>query len=362
MITMNLSYSDLENSYYRSRKWKRKKREIIQWEENEENNMKELYDDLCKDKYIISPTKRYIIKDPVVREIIVLSFRDRIVQHLVHSYIYPLRDKWFIHDSYSNRLNKWTLTGIKRLDQFMRSCSMNYKKDCYIMKCDIQSCFLSVDKNILREIIINKMWNIDVLRDKTWVLNIINKIIFHDYCKWCIDYTTSYQRWLFPYHKSLLFVPKTQWMPLGNLTSQLFANIYLNELDQFIKHILKIRYYVRYVDDFVLLHHDKNYLLECHEKIKNFLSERLKMTLHPNKLYIQHYKKWVKFLWVMIYPYYRVVWKRIISNWFKRITDKNNSGEKRYQSLMSYNGCGVHHKCYRLRQQWMSSYINSLEE
>lgn len=128
--------------------------------------MKLLYHDLCNETYVISPTRRYIIQDPVVREIIVLTFRDRIVQHLVHEYIYPLRDKWFIYDSYSNRKQKGTLAGIQRVDHFMRSCSHNYTRDCYVMKLDIQSCFLSVDRQILRQIIIERLWTKDVSRDK----------------------------------------------------------------------------------------------------------------------------------------------------------------------------------------------------
>ena len=128
--------------------------------------MKTLYRELCDETYTISPTRRYIIQDPVTREIIVLAFRDRIVQHLVNHYFSPLRDKRFIHDSYSNRVGKGTLAGIQRVDHFMRSCSHNYTKDCYIMKLDIQSCFLSVDKQILRELIYARLRIIDVSRDK----------------------------------------------------------------------------------------------------------------------------------------------------------------------------------------------------
>jgi retron-type reverse transcriptase len=338
--------------------------------------MKILYRDLCDETYTISPTRRYIISDPVVREIIVLAFRDRIVQHLVHQYLYPLRDKRFIYDSYSNRVGKGTLAGIQRVDYFMRSCSHNYTRDCFVMKLDIQSCFLSVDRQILRDLIVQKMRMLDVLWDKSWILSLVKKIIFHDYCHHSSDYTTSIQRSLLPPYKSLFFVPKSQGMPLGNLTSQLFANIYLHQLDQFIKHTLKIKYYARYVDDFVLFHKNKQYLLDYHREIRFFLSQQLKMTLHPHKFYLQHYSRWVKFLGVMIYPWYRVVGKRIISNCFHMIANRDGllprSADgtgctsqwqcKVYQSLMSYNGIALHHHCYRLRKQWMSCYINSLEE
>ena len=128
--------------------------------------MKTLYRDLSNETYKISPTKRYIIQDPVVREIIVLAFRDRIVQHLIHGYLYPLRDRRFIHDSYSNRKGKGTLAGIQRVDYFMRSCSHNYTRDCYVMKLDIQSCFLSVDRQVLRDMVRSKLSTIETTRDK----------------------------------------------------------------------------------------------------------------------------------------------------------------------------------------------------
>jgi len=288
---MKLNYDHLEDAYYRARRGKLKKPDIIAREENLEHNMKVLYRDLCDDKYSISPTQRYIIQDPVVRELIVLDFRDRIVQHLVHYCLSPIRDKRFIHDSYSNRVGKGTLAGIKRVSCFMRACSHDYTRDCYIMKLDIQSCFLSVDRKILRDLIIQKMRTLDVPRDKQGILKIVHHMIFHDYCKDCIDSTTFAQQQLLLPHKSLFFVPKSQGMPLGNLTSQLFANIYLHQLDQFVKHTLKIRYYARYVDDFVLFHEDKQYLLDCHRDIKSFLDEKLKMTLHPHKFYLQHYRR-----------------------------------------------------------------------
>lgn len=128
--------------------------------------MKKLYQDLCTETYTISPTRRYIIQDPVVREIIVLTFRDRIVQHFVHAYLYPLWDKRFIHDSYSNRKGKGTLAGICRVYHFMRSCSHNYTKDAYVMKLDVQACFLSIERQTLRDMIVAKLWMTDVDRDK----------------------------------------------------------------------------------------------------------------------------------------------------------------------------------------------------
>lgn len=163
---MNIAYNELEEAYDRACRGKSKKSEVRERNNNFKPNMRKLYHDLCNETYTISPTRRYIIEDPVVREIIVLNFRDRIVQHLVHYHLSPIREKRFIHDSYSNRKGKGTLAGIKRIDHFMRSCSHNYTRDCYVMKLDIQSCFLSVDRQTLRDHISTKLHTIDVSRDK----------------------------------------------------------------------------------------------------------------------------------------------------------------------------------------------------
>lgn len=341
---MKLSYDELYQAYRKARKGKSKKQDIIQRDAHLTSNLKELYNNLLTDRYTIQPTTRYIIQDPVPREIIALSFRDRIVQHLVHSYIYPIWDKWFIYDSYSNRVGKWTLAAIQRASKLMRSCSDNYTKDCYVMKCDIQSFFVSVDRHILRNLINQKFRSLRVSRDKIWVLHLLHMIIFHDYTHKMDDRTTINQRVLIPSHKSLLFAPKNNGMPLGNLTSQLFGNIYLHQLDLFIKHTLKIKHYVRYVDDFILLHTDKHYLLSCYQKIEQFLTKNLSIRLHPKKKYIQYYSKWFRFLWIQIYPYCRIIWPRIKHGLMQALY-KNKSKS----SLISYHWLIKHHNSWKYK-------------
>lgn len=341
---MQLHYQELYLAYSKARKGKSKKKDIIQRDINLDNNLKKLYHELITDTYTIQATTRYIIQDPVPREIIALSFRDRIVQHLVHGYIYPIRDRWFIYDSYSNRLGKWTLAAIQRASKFMRSCSNNYSQDCYILKADIQSFFVSVDRYILRNIISQKFRSLHVSRDKVWVLRLLQMIIFHNYTHKMEDRTTATQRLLIPSHKSLLFAPENNGMPLGNLTSQLFGNVYLHQLDLYIKHTLQI-HYIRYVDDFIIFHPKKNYLLVCYQNIQTFLHDSLNITLHPRKKYIQYYTKWVRFLWVHIYPYCRIIWPRI-KNWLIQALCKRKSNT----SLMSYHGLIKHHNSWKYQK------------
>ena len=200
------------------------------------------------------------------------------------------------------------------------------------------------------------MWMMDTPRDKVWVLCLVNQFIFHDYISWCEDQTSHREQSLLPLHKSLFSAPIGQGMPLGNLTSQLFANIYLHQLDLFVKHDLKIRYYGRYVDDFYLLHSSKDFIISCLSQIRDFLYQRLRLTLPPHKIYLQSIHKGVKFLGVMIYPYHRIVATRTIGKIFATISNSDDKDILR-RSMMSYRGLTMHHDCYRLRKRWYRRYL-----
>ena len=243
---MFISENLLIKAYKKARRWKQThSREIQKRIENEWEYLKILYDELISDKYRIWQPARYIIQDPVMREIICLPFRDRIVQHLVHEALYPLIEKHAIHDVYSNMVWKWNLYGVKRISRFLRSGSNNFTKDCRILKLDIQTFFLNINKEILWQKIlklINKRCRTSNRYDWPWITKIIHQIIFYDYRKY-LDFSSSKLDELFPYHKSMKSTDWTYWLPLGNLTSQLFANIYLHELDHFVKHKLKVKYY-----------------------------------------------------------------------------------------------------------------------
>lgn len=324
--------------------------------------MDNLYQELIAWNYQITRPTRRIIQESVARELLVLYFRDRIVQHLVYEIISNTRDKRFIYDSYSNRKGKWTLKAIQRASRFMRACSDNFTKDTYVMKLDIQSFFVSIDRNVLRNFLYEK---IDCCRvqDKEWFQKLLHQIVFYDYIGNCRDCTTEKERKILPINKTMLSVPKNKWLPLWNLTSQIFANIYLDQLDLFIKHELWIKYYIRYADDFIILSTNKSELLKYRNKIKIFLSDKLKLTLHPDKFYLQNIKKGYIFLWVMIYPFHRTIKKWIISRCFKKMNNRQKSFQKKYQSLMSYNWLAKHHDSYGIQKQWECYFLDiSLEE
>jgi hypothetical protein len=297
-----------------------------------------------------------------VREIIALSFRDRIVQHLIHCYLYPIFDPWFIYDSYSNRLTKGTHCGVRRVSMMMRSCSDCYTRDCYVLKMDIQSFFLSIDQHILRDLIQAKLNWVVVSRDKEWTLQLIRQIIFYSYQN-CVTVSNKALEVLLPQHKSLLYAYPGKWLPLGNLTSQLFANVYMNQLDQYVKHQLRCKYYGRYVDDFIIFHESKEKLLGRKLMIQEFLWFELWLKLHPHKVYLQHYSRGVRFLWSMIYSHHTQVWPRIrfaITQLHHQMVNWGGGSEvwELLPRVNSYLGLLRHHRSYHARRKFCRSFVD----
>lgn len=180
---MIISYDTVYDAYRKARRGKSRNPIIAEWIKHEEENLKQLHHELVIDNYRIALPTRYIIRDPVVREIIALPFRDRIVQHIIHAALYPLVEKHAIHDVYSNMLDRGTLYGIKRVHRFMRACSDNFTHDAYILKLDIQSFFLSITKDILYQQIVTlvskSVWSSDT--DRVAMMKLIHQSIFFDY-------------------------------------------------------------------------------------------------------------------------------------------------------------------------------------
>lgn len=244
---------DLFRAYYDARKNKRSTINALVFEIDYEKKLFELYEEIKKRKYELSRSICFISFEPVQREVFAADFRDRIVHHLIYNYINPYFERMFINDSYSCRLGKGTSYGIKRMNHFIRACSKNYKKDCWILKMDIKGYFMSMDRNIVFEKVektLNRFRH-EAKFDFDLVLYLVRKVIFHDPTRNCVIRGTKDDWAGLPKSKSLFFAGKDKGFPIGNLTSQLFGNIYLNDFDHFIKHNLGFRYYGRYVDDFL---------------------------------------------------------------------------------------------------------------
>lgn len=314
-----ISLENLFASWKEFRLGKRKKTDVQVFERNLEDNLFNLHLELKNKTYRHSDYTSFYITDPKSRHIHKAEVRDRIVHHAIYRILYPIFDKGFIFDSYSCRNKKGTRKAVARLESFTRIVSKNYTNTCWALKCGVKKFFASVDHQILLSLIKKK------ISDKN-VLWLISEIIYS---------FKSRERVLRPRS-----VSSKRGIPIGNLTSQLFANIYLNELDQFVKHKLKVKYYLRYCDDFIILSENEKYLGELIKLIEEFLSSELKLKLHENKVSIRKLKQGIDFLGYIVLPHYRSLRTKTKKKIFKMVT-------KNY--LASYWGLLKHCNGYKIR-------------
>lgn len=301
-----ISIEHLFQSWDEFKKEKRGRSDVQKFEKDLEDNLFKLYEELKDKTYKHAPYSAFNIYDPKFRHIHKAIVRDRIVHHAVVSVIEPIFDNTFIYDSYSCRKNKGTHKAVKRLAYFVRKVSKNYSGKCFALKLDIKKFFASVDQLIL--------------------LNLIKKKIEDQDLIWLIE-------------NILVSFQKGTGIPIGNLTSQIFANIYLNELDQFIKHELKVKFYIRYCDDFVILDRNKEYLESLILDIEKFLKENLKLSLHEQKIIIRKYNQGVDFLGYIVLPHYILPRTKTKRRLFKKFNAKN---------LQSYLGYLSHANSYKI--------------
>lgn len=251
---------DLFKAYYDARRHKRNTRNQLLFEVNLEENLVNLRDELMERTYKVGRSTCFIIEDPVKREIFAADFRDRVVHHLVYNYIMPVFEKTFITDSYSCRKGKGTLYGVKRLEHHVRSCTNNYNNMAYALKMDIQGYFMNINRKRLLDNVMKDLMNYSCRKSDTgqcWgrkldyslIFFLLEEIILADPTKNCIIKGKKSDWYGLPDNKSLFKTPADCGLPIGNLTSQLFSNIYLNRLDQMIKRQLREKHYGRYVDD-----------------------------------------------------------------------------------------------------------------
>lgn len=303
------TYQNLELAWQKARKHKTLKPYVIEFEKNLKENLLMLRTELLLHSYRPKPLETFILRDPKTRVISKSDFRDRVVHHAICNIIEPLFEKVFISDSYANRKGKGTHKAIQKFDDYKRKVSKNNTFPCFVLKADIKHYFDSVNHKTLVEIINKKF------RDKklTWLI----KIILSN-------------------HKTKL---PSKGMPLGNLTSQFFANVYLNELDNFVKHTLKAEHYIRYVDDFVIMHCSAEQLEEYKEKINCFLNERLALQLHPDKSKIRTLHAGTNFLGLRIFSNHKLLKKsniRKFKNKLSRIHGQYAEKEIAYDDVYAF--------------------------
>jgi len=258
-------------------KGKKSRKDVQEFQRNLMTNILSLHQDLVNKTYKHSNYQAFNISDPKPRSIHKAKVRDRLLHHALYRELYPFFDKTFIPDSYSCRKNKGTHKAMRRFQTFSNKVSKNNTKTVWVLKGDIRKFFASIDQKILIEIIKQYISDKDVI---SLLLEIIG----------------SFQS-----------TRKDVGLPLGNLTSQILVNIYMNEFDQFVKHKLKAKYYIRYADDFVILSQDKEWLENLLPQIATFLEEKLKLSLHPKKVSINTLASGIDFIGWVHFPDHRIV-------------------------------------------------------
>jgi RNA-directed DNA polymerase len=308
-----ISLENLLLAWKEFRVGKRSRKDVQEFEQHFMGNIISLHNDLKNKIYRHSKYEHFRISDPKPRDIHKASVRDRLLHHALYRVLYPFFDKKFIHDSYSCRLRKGTHKANERLKHSYYKVSKNNTKSVWVLKCDIKKFFASVDQNILIEIL-NKY-----ILDKDTVY-LLSEII-----------------------NSFFSTKKFVGLPLGNLTSQLLVNIYMNEFDLYVKHMIKSSYYIRYADDFVFLSENKKWLESILSRIQDFLFIRLKLQLHPNKVFIKTFASGVDFLGWTHFPNHRVLRKVT-----KKRMMRNIKGYPRSETINSYRGLLNHGNTYNI--------------
>jgi retron-type reverse transcriptase len=280
-----ISVENLLEAWQEFVRGKRAKPDVQAFQHNLMTHVLALHADLRDRTYVHGGYRAFNISDPKPRNIHKAIVRDRLLHHAIHRQLYPFFDRRFIADSFSCRRWKGTHRALDRFQHFARKVSRNHTHTAWVLKCDVRKFFASVDHGILLGILAKHVPDRDILGLLAQVIKSFSTDI------------PTFSRML-EYQKGL---------PLGNLTSQLLVNVYMNEFDQYVKRALKVRHYIRYADDFVFLSHDRKRLIKILQLTGVFLRERLKLELHPQKTSIQTVASGIDFLGWVHFPDHRVL-------------------------------------------------------
>jgi len=366
MNTTIFTFEKLYQAYLDCRKTKRKTINALKFERNLERNLFQLQKELKNKTYKPGRSICFVVKNPSPREIFAATFRDRVVHHVLVRELEEIGERSFIFDSFSCRKNKGTHSAIKRLRSFVGKVTKNYNEKEFYLKLDISGFFMAINHNILymvlKELVLKRnkshQWKTDVL----WLAKII---IFH---KPTNNYVIKGNYSLFkliPPRKSLFESPEGKGLPVGNYSSQFFANLYLNELDQFIKRELKCRYYLRYVDDLVLLNKNKEKLKFLKDKINLFLKENLDLALNLNKTKLQSIDKGIEFLGYFVKPNYILIRQRVVGRLKDKLYQLSQVPDPKFQvpspkilaMINSYYGHFKHAFSFNLRKDIYENHL-----
>jgi RNA-directed DNA polymerase len=346
------SFAAVEASYRECRRRKRGTVNALRFEVDLERNLSELARDLQSGSYTPRRSVCFLATRPKLREVIACDFRDRVVHHLLVKLLEPRFERVFIHDSYASRKGKGTHAALDRLREFIPKVTRNHSRRAWFAHLDVRSFFPSIDRRILFELVERRIRSYPSLR---WLAALS---VFHDPTAGAIWKGDPKLREKLPLGKSLFSAAPGKGLPIGNHTSQFFANVYLNEVDHFMKHNLRARYSMRYVDDLMLLSTSRAELEGWKEEINSFLRKRLLLELNDRRSRIAPLSSGIDFLGYVTHPRHRLVRRRVVANLKERL----DALEKE----VTLEEAGYQWVCYRERtseylEAMLASYRSILE-
>lgn len=324
MFEQVISLENLCKAWEEFARGKKSKPDVQAFERRLMDNLLDLQRDLASGSYRHGQYHSFFINDPKRRHIHKASVRDRVVHHAIHRILYPFFDRTFIADSFSCRKGKGMHAALNRFHRLAGQASHNHTRTVWALKCDIRKFFAQIDHEILLEILQSRICDQQTIR-------LLAEVI-HSFSSDQIG----------------------RGLPLGNLTSQLFANVYLNQFDQFVKHELKARFYVRYADDFVFLSPDRRESVRNLPIVIQFLFDRLHLQLHPDKIVLKTVASGVDFLGWVHFTDHRVLRRATARRMLRRLEEHSTEG-----TLQSYLGMLGHGNTRRLRSYALLTYLGN---
>ena len=347
-------FENLFNAYKKAIKCKRYRTDVMEYTDRLEENLIELQNEFIWKTYSVGQYNIFYVYEPKKRMIMSLQFKDRVAQHAIYSQINPYFEKQFINDSYACREGKGTHRAIKRLQNWLRKTDRKQER-FYYLKLDISKYFYRVDHEILMGILQRKIADKDLLHVLSVIIN-------------CEDTHFGLPLGADVGNVAYDELPGEVGLPIGNLTSQMFANLYLNELDQHCKHKLRLHYYIRYMDDIIILHHDKKYLEEVKRDIAGFLEEKLHLQLN-NKTCIRPTSMGIEFVGFRVWSTHIKLRKKTAKKMKKRLkylftayAAGEVDRETLDRSIASYRGILKHFNSYGLRQDLNALYKREVKD
>ena len=325
----DLSFATFVRAYLDCRRQKRTSSSARAFEIVQESRLYEIYRAVMGGTYTPGPSVCFVSLRPKPREVWAAAFADRVVHHFLYNHIAPSIERTFIADSCACLVGRGTLYAAERLAAKIRSITQGGRRRAFYLKCDLANFFVSIDKPLLGRQLDSR------IPDPFW-RDLARVILEHDPRVDVELKATSHELALIPFHKSLFNQPAHLGLPIGNLPSQFFANVYLDPLDQFVKHRLRARHYVRYVDDFVLLHESPRQLNAWLAEISAFVDRGLRVRLNTSKTILQPLERGVDFVGQLIHPWRTITRRRTVRAAVHRLLTM--PADKVYQAANSYLG------------------------